>query len=276
MTRPLSYETALREVDATPDPFLLSWAKGTLRAALSRSPLFNARPYEIFAQGSRVNGTALELGSDIDLVLMLKANTGGGGWEAFRDEALAALSMSYVVRQGRRCVNVDDPDSLFAEMVDILVVTEYRVGDEQGVFFRDLQGRPIVNFPKRHRYNGDAKDLRTGGQFKRAVRSVKRLRRLAEQQRAIASGAAPSYLLECLLYNVPDDVHCQSPDDALEWLTWCHREDPVTFSGLFCQNGINRLFGPGPDQWEPVAAARILDVLDQVRSDLKFEGGVPA
>jgi hypothetical protein len=273
--RPLSYEAALREVAATPDPFLLSWAEGTLRAALSQSPLFNARPYEIFAQGSRVNGTALELGSDIDLVLMLKAGT-GGDWEAFRDEALAALSMSYVVRQGRRCVNVDNPDSLFAEMVDILVVTEYHFGDEQGVFFRDLQGRPIVNFPKRHRYNGDAKDLRTGGQFKRAVRSVKRLRRLAEQERVIALGAAPSYLLECLLYNVPDDLHCQSLDGALEWLTWCHREDPIAFSGLPCQNGINRLFGPGPDQWEPVAAGRMLDVLDQFRSDLNFSGGVSA
>lgn len=275
VTRPLSYRAALREEGATLDPFLLRWAEGTLRAALSRSPLFDARPYEIFTQGSRVNGTALDLGSDIDLVLMLKADA-GGGWEVFRDDVLAALGESYVVRRGRRCVNVDDPDSLFAEMVDILVVTEYRLGDEQGVFFRDLQGRPIVNFPKQHRYNGDAKDLRTDGHFKQAVRSAKRVRRLAEQERMIATGAAPSYLLECLLYNVPDDVYLPSPDGALEWLNRCYREDPVAFSGLPCQNGINRLFGPGPDQWEPEAAGRIVDVLHQIRSVLELPGGVPA
>lgn len=263
MTRAVSSKTALCEERATPDPYLLSWAEGTLRAALSRSPLFDARPYEIFGQGSRVNGTVSELGSDIDLVLMLKSDT-GRGWEGFRDDVLAALGESYVVHMGRRCVNVDDPDSLFGQMVDILVATEYRVGDEQGVFFRDREGRPIVNFPNQHRCNGDAKDLRTGGHFKQAVRSVKRLRRLAEQERIIVSGAAPSYLLECLLFNVPDDVYRPSPGGALEWLRRCYREDPVAFSELPCQNGINRLFGPGPDQWEPEATGRIIDVLHQI------------
>jgi hypothetical protein len=263
MTRPLSSGAALRAKGAAPDTFLLSWAEGTLRAALSRSPLFDTRPYVIFGQGSRVNGTASELGSDIDLVLMLKADT-GRGWEGFRDDVVAALGESYVVRMGRRCVNVDDPDSLFGEMVDILVATECWLGDEQGVFFRDREDRPIINFPNQHRCSGDAKDQRTGGHFKQAVRSVKRVRRLAEQEGMIASGAAPSYLLECLLYNVPDEVYRPSPGGALEWLSWCHREDPIAFSELPCQNGINRLFGPGPDQWEPEAAGRIVDVLHQM------------
>jgi hypothetical protein len=161
-------------------------------------------------------------------------------------------------------------------MVDIFVVKECCLGDEQGVFFRDLQSRPVISFPKQHRYNGDAKDLRTGGHFKQAVRSVKRVRRLAEQERMTASGAAPSYLLECLLYNVPDAVYYSSPDGALKWLSCCNREDPVAFSELPCQNGLNQLFGPGPDQWEPEAAGRIIDVLHQIRSDLGFPRGVPA
>jgi hypothetical protein len=263
MTRALSSKSAPCEEHAATDAFLLSWAEDTLHAALSRSPLLDARPYEIFAQGSRVNGTASELGSDIDLVLMLKADT-ERDWEGFRDEVLAALGESYAVRMGRRCVNVDEPGSLFGEMVDILVATEYRIGDEQGVFFRDREGRPIVNFPNQHRCNGDAKDLRTGGHFKQAVRLVKRVRRLAEQKRVIVSGAAPSYLLECLLFNVPDHVYHLSPGGALEWLSRCYREDPVAFSELPCQNGINRLFGPGPDQWEPEATGRMIGVLDQI------------
>lgn len=237
---------------AQPDKFLLSWAAGELRAALSRSPLLDTRPYEIFGQGSRVNGTALEVGSDIDLILMLRTPD-PADWEGFRDDVLATLGESYTVRMGRRCLNVDDAGSLFGEMVDILVATEFRRGGEQGVFFRDQEGRPIVNFPKQHRRNGDAKDRRTGGRFKAAVRAAKRAKKVA----MLASGTAPSYLLECLLYNVPDEVYRSEHayHDALGWLSE-HELD-----GLACPNGINQIFGPGPDQWEPGAAGRIIDVL---------------
>ena len=283
-----------------PDRFLLSWAEGMLREALCRSSLLNARPYEIFCQGSRVNNTYIEDASDIDLVLMLKMpfesnvqaldeagmdnfrerhQAGHYGWGEFRDDVLAALGESYVVRMGRRCINVDAPDSLFGEMVDILLAKEYRLYSafpapgvelyEQGVFFRDNEGRPIVNFPKQHRRNGDEKDLRTGGRFKEVVRTAKNIRRLAEREQMITEGAAPSYLLECLLYNVPNHVYRTSSlkdayRRALEWLRRCYREDPVSFAGLPCQNGINRLFGAGPDQWEPGGTGRILDVLHQI------------
>lgn len=242
------------------DAFLLSWAEGVLRDGLSGSPLLAGRPYEIFGQGSRVNGTAIEQGSDIDLILMLKEPFAGGhGWEGFRDDVLVTLGRTYAVRMGRRCLNVDDADSLFGEMVDVLVATEFRLpvrgGVEQGVFFLDQEGRPIVNFPRQHRRNGDAKDLRTGGRFKEVVRAVKRTKK-----RLITDGSAPSYLLECLLYNVPDEVYRVSTVEearrgALRWLSRCE------LAGLPCQNGINRLFGPGPDQWPPAAAATIIDVL---------------
>jgi hypothetical protein len=270
---------AHRPVDDESPAFLLSWAEGVLREALSRSALLGARPYEIFGQGSRVNNTYLEQGSDIDLILMLKMPFGSNdhyGWAEFRDDVLAVLGESYIVRMGRRCLNVDDADSLFGEMVDILVATEYRRYSspgaeryEQGVFFRDRDGRPIVNFPKQHRRNGDEKDVLTGGRFKEVVRSAKRIRRLAEREQMIAGGTAPSYLIECLLYNVPGHVYQTSSIEgayrgAFRWLRWCHREDPVSFAALPCQNGINRLFGAGPDQWAAGAAARIVDILHEI------------
>jgi hypothetical protein len=257
----------------SPGEFLVSWAEGVLREDLSRSPLLDPRTYEIFGQGSRVNNTHLDHTSDIDLVLMLTTPFAGDGWERFRDDVLAVLGESHTVRMGRRCLNVDDPDSLFGEMVDVLVATEHRwypvPGSghyEQGVFFRDQEGRPIVNFPKQHRRNGDAKDLRTGGRFKHAVRTAKRARRLAESEHMIADGAGPSYLIECLLFNVPDRVYLAGAGhrEAVAWLRRSYDDDPVAFAALPCQNRINRLFGPGPDQWEPGAAARIIDVLHQI------------
>jgi hypothetical protein len=282
------------------DEFPLSWAEGALRNALCRSPSFEARPYEIFGQGSRVNNTYIDHASDVDLVLMLKMPfesnvdafnqctmdnltghdaAGHYGWEEFRDDVCAALAESFVVRMGRRCVNLDDSYSLMGEMVDILLATEYRLYSalpvsgvepyEEGVFFRDRDGRPIVNFPKRHQRNGDEKDMRTGGRFKEVVRALKCVRRLAERERVIADGAAPSYLLECLLYNVPDNVYRTSSlwaayHGALEWLWRRHCEDPVSFGDLPCQNGINRLFGDGPDQWEAGDTARIIGILHEL------------
>jgi hypothetical protein len=246
-----------------PDAFLLSWAARELRTVLDRSPVLGARTYEIFGQGSRVNHTAIDPSSDIDLVLMLRTPL-EVSWEGFRDEVLAAMGESHAVRMGRRCLNVDEPGSLFGEMVDILVATEFRRDAEQGVFFRDDHGRPIVNFPKQHRRRGDAKDRRTGGRFKEVVRAAKRVRK-----RALTTVDAPPYLLECLLFNVPDQVFRtasaeQAYRGALAWLRRCHTADPVAFAGLPCQNGINRIFGPGPDQWEPGTAARIIDVLHDI------------
>jgi hypothetical protein len=245
-----------------PDAFLLWWAEAELREALGRSSRLGARSWEIFAQGSRANNTSIEHSSDIDLVLMLKTPL-ESSWEQFRDDVLATLGESYTVRMGRRCLNVDEPDSLFGEMVDILVATEFHLGSEAGVFFCDIDGRPIVNFPRQHRRNGDAKDLRTGGRFKEAVRAAKRAKKRAERERMIAEGAAPSYLLECLLYNVPDHLYRRSSvqesyREALRWLDRCALAD------LPCQNGVNRLFGPAPDQWEPGTAARIVDVLNEI------------
>jgi hypothetical protein len=261
----------------TLNEFLLTWAEEELRRALSRSTLLDGRPFEIFGQGSRFNNTHLGQGSDVDLVLMLTTPAPGYGWEEFRDDVLTVLGESYTVRMGRRCLNVDDPGSLFGEMVDVLVAIEHRWYPvpgadfyEQGVFFRDQDGRPIVNFPRQHRRNGDAKDRWTGGRFKAAVRTAKRARRLGGADLMIDGWLAPSYLIECLLFNVPGRVYrsAASPStayrDALAWLRRTHRDDPVSFAALPCQNGINRLFGPGPDQWEPGAAARIIDVLHQL------------
>jgi hypothetical protein len=250
---------------------LVSWARGELRRSLERSALLDGVPYEIFAQGSRANGTYLEQGSDIDLVLMLPG-VPPSAWEGFRDDVLAGLGETHRVRMGRRCLNVDDPDSLFAEMVDVLVATEFTRGTERGVFFRDLEGRPIVNFPKQHKRNGDRKDLRTGGRFKESVRAVKRLKRSLGVD-------APSYLLECLLYNVPDEVFLRDGSlgvsgagAALGWLGRLWADEPGVFAGLPCQNGVNRLFGPGPDQWRPAEAGTIIDVLH----DLAGPGAVAA
>src|SRR5205814_7376463 len=47
---------------------------------------------------------------------------------------------------------------------------------------------------------------RTGGRFKFVVRAVKRLKFYLTSKGVTATDPVPSYLIECLLYNVPDST----------------------------------------------------------------------
>jgi len=75
-------------------------------------------------------------------------------------------------------------------------------------FFADSGGNAIVNWPEQHYTNGVAKNKATNLRFKSVVRVLKNLKydieangNAAQKQ---AAKQAPSYLCECLMYNVPD------------------------------------------------------------------------
>lgn len=75
----------------------------------------------------------------------------------------------------------------------------------------------------------------------------------------LASNAARSYQIECLLYNVPDgllaDSHQSAYSAALYWL-----HDSV-LSRFSCQNKLVPLFDGGPDSWNEKDARTLIDVL---------------
>ncbi|WP_127507785.1 nucleotidyltransferase domain-containing protein [Actinoplanes solisilvae] len=293
----------LAEWAEPPGEFMLSWTEEVLRDALTYARRLRERPYEIFLQGSYANGTNIGQTSDVDLVVMLQlpfeedveALDAAGrnnferryeedfyGWEDFRQDVLSALRESHFVDPGYKCVGIRDWDSLLRVPADILPALEFRRYSDfptpvtevyhQGVFFRDGDGRSITNFPKQHRVNGNDKDFRTGRRFKQVVRVAKHLRGLAKEQGLLDGITAPSYLIECLLYNVPDEVYRAALPDAaggaLDWLAHCCRTDPEAFAALPCQNELNDLFGDGPDQLDTVNAGRFLATLPRVRPDV--------
>ena len=63
----------------------------------------------------------------------------------------------------------------------------------------------------------------------------------------ISARAAPSYFIECLLYNVPDRLFSQQLGDTyvdvLQWL------GSAQTRGFRSQSGIVELFGSRPEQW---------------------------
>ena len=76
-----------------------------------------------------------------------------------------------------------------------------------GTKFIADSGKVVINWPEQHYSNGVEKNKRTGGRFKFIVRAVKRLKfYLIISKDVDAAKPIPSYLIECLLYNVPDSV----------------------------------------------------------------------
>lgn len=272
------------------DSTLPGWTHAVLHDALDNAKLLEDLGVEIFVQGSYANGTNVRKDSDVDLVVQLKLpleedvdrlnpeetelfyqhyGPTDYGWEEFREDVLRSLREKFFVREGNKCIDITDMDSLLRVPADILPAIEFRrylafpslAGEvyEEGVFFRDGNGHVIVNFPKQHLANGKAKDWMTGGRFKQVIRVFKNARR--HETAGIEKETAPSYFLECLLYNVPNTAFWAPLSDAyrncLTWLT-AHRG---TFDDFRCQNGLVDLFGDGPDRWSTAEAEGLLGAL---------------
>jgi hypothetical protein len=75
-----------------------------------------------------------------------------------------------------------------------------------GTKFYSDGGREIINWPEQQYSNGVAKNERTGKRFKSIVRAVKSLSYEMQEKKIAEAGPIPSFLIECLVYNVPDYV----------------------------------------------------------------------
>ena len=64
----------------------------------------------------------------------------------------------------------------------------------------------IFNYPKLHKKNGEEKnsEIRTDGNYKETVRMFKQIKKHLLDTGEIQEDLAPSYCLECMLFNVPD------------------------------------------------------------------------
>lgn len=231
--------------------------------------------YDFYLQGSYRNDTNIRGDSDVDVVLemtstfnydttaltdwdrrRLEDSLGPAqyDWDDFRREALKALTAGFgqqVVSQGNKSIKIKGEGQRLP--ADVVVCMGYRRYTSQyqyieGIRFFALQDkRWIINFPKLHYANGANKSRRTSDRFKRTVRMFKNARNRLVTDGRIRENTAPSYFLECLVYNAPDfafkigfqDTYC----DIVNWMV---QND---LGGLMCQNGQMPLFGPTPEQW---------------------------
>jgi hypothetical protein len=252
--------------------------------------------YDIYLQGSYKNDTNIRSDSDVDVVVQLKSTFGydltaldqnqkslfstsypnGAAyrWEDFRGDVLRSLRAYYgdeKVTEGNRSLKVVQASGRLA--ADVIPAIEFHkydyffgVGAEHYVegirFWPRNDNRVITNFPKLHYENGIRKHSESGtnGWYKPTVRMFKNFRNYAIEHGVISANVAPSYFVECLLYNVPDDAFGESLQNtfvrAWNWL-WAG----CVADQLRCQNRQMQLFGLNPEQWNVADANCFLNAL---------------
>jgi len=258
----------------------------SIRYALESAGTSRVRGHdvEIFLQGSYRNTTNIYSDSDVDVVVLLREtytrdtsrlaslaqhaeqtafrqSPAQYPWAQFRADVLQSLRAYYpgLVATGNKAIKVQGGNGrLAADVVPSVVhklytsygTTILTAGLEthvEGISFFNQAGRQIVNYPKQHIDNGQDKNTRTNGNYKPVVRMFKNARRHLVDRGRIAGPLAPSYFVECLLYNIPDHVFVANRQLAMREILESLRD---TAKDLFiCQNGEVLLFGPAEEQW---------------------------
>ena len=240
--------------------------------------------YEVYLQGSYKNDTNIRGSSDVDIVVQLNSTFRNNlsedwkrhfgftsatyRWEEFRSDTLEALRNYYgywEVSEGKKTLKVKTP-YLPADVVVCLQYRKYpdrpRSEDhfvEGMTFWVPSENRWVINYPKLHYENGVKKHQDTNERYKPTVRMFKNARTYLIERKVIPADLAPSYFLECLLYNVPKDKFSSNLQSTFcNVITWLWKAD---FSQFVCQNEQLSLFGNTPEQWSEDKARRFLEAM---------------
>ena len=177
--------------------------------------------------------------------------TGGAyGWGDFRTEVLQALTKYYghnYVAQRNKCIKVSaGGNRLNADVVPCVRYRQYLHSYDyvSGITFwtRD-QNIQVINFPKLHLDNGSIKNVECNQNYKPNIRVFKNARNRANND-------FPSYFLECMLYNVPQQKLVNSFVTTFDGilLHLCTSKNDGSMAGWKCQNGEQEIFGIGEHQ----------------------------
>ena len=247
-----------------------------IRAALDAYNWPSDMNYGIFLQGSYKNDTNLGGESDVDVVVQLNhrlrprvAKLSGQQlqedashqgtyqrWKSFRDHALKAMRARFgnAAKSSRKTLKV--PKGRIPADADLVVTLRYREGI---AFYLPDERRWVVSFPQQHHARGVRKERATRNRFKRTIRMFKAARNRLVETKALTKDDAPSYFIECLLYNVPENLFAPklapTYTDIIDWLR------TVKLNDFKCQSGQGELFGPGREQWSEKKARAFVKAL---------------
>ena len=231
----------------------------SVKAALEDAKTtYSDRNFKVFLQGSYGNDTNIYAESDVDVVILYEGafyhdiNTRPADEQAafnaaypkngtylykdFKEHVRQALQAKFgdSVKPGKKAIRIEGNDN--RRNADVVVAFEYKryykfkaSYDEShvtGICFFASDGTQIANYPKKHSENLTAKHQATGNKFKPLVRIFKNMRSKLIEDGLIAKGSAPSYYVEGLLYNVPNEKFVGDYQDIfLNILKWLYETD---------------------------------------------------
>lgn len=183
---------------------------------------------EIFGQGSYPNNTNIKLNSDVDVNIRLMdtffldlpegktredfgITDGTHSYSDFKNDVEKALIAKFGkdVKRKNKCITI--LGNSYRVEADVVPTFEYRRYKTDGKYdsgtkFKSDSNKWVNNWPKQHIDNGIQKNKNTQRRFKRTVRIFKRMRDdMKSNGKSVPSGIT-SFLLECLIWNVPDRI----------------------------------------------------------------------
>jgi predicted nucleotidyltransferase len=261
----------------------------SVRTALEHEKsLIKGKAIEICLQGSYRNDTNIRGDSDVDILVELTTTFGHSAhelpitqrqaheiaydsanyeWKDFRRDVLASLEKYYgkdqVDSTGSKSIKLlPRPGRLKADIVPVIRYRKYKYFNdlsnysaERGVKLYNVKtNESVVNYPFHHFKNGQSKNAseRTEGLFKPIVRIIKNARSYLVQNGSLGSEKAPSYFLQNLIYNVPDEHFTQSYEQSVYNVLKYLYTTPL--ENFVCQNEMHPLFGDTAEQWNTTDA----------------------
>ena len=259
---------------------------------MDRSAINDDAQVDTFLQGSYKNDTHTYGSSDVDIVVKLEStwlsdtseldseeqarydsNTSDASYtySEFRDDVFTTLKTRFnslsskPVSWDGKAIEINDGP--LPVDVDVVPCRDYRVyrsypadGEpdiDHGMAFRPRYGNErIINFPKIHHQNGTEQH----SNYKETVRIFKNARDYYNDHwDSIFTIDAPSYFIECLIYNVSERILRRSSRsnrfvEILDYLQ-SDRTDLATFDQVSEMEG---LFGDSITQWEVGEAKTML------------------
>jgi len=252
---------------------------------------YASAPFDVFLQGSYGNDTNIYKESDVDVVIQL-GDTFFYDLDRLREEEKSAFMAAYPsptypypifrgnvvshlrsafgssVKEGTKAVKISPSGS--RRSADVLIAASYRryhrfrsrtdESYDSGLLFFTSAGERVANYPRQHSANCTGKHQATGSGFKPMVRIFKNLRSRLVADGLLASGVAPSYYVEALLYNVPDEKFGGSYQESfVEILTWLQKANRSEF---VCANEQYYLLRDDPHvTWSSASCESFLDAI---------------
>jgi hypothetical protein len=222
---------------------------------------YHDKNYKVFLQGSYGNDTNIYSESDVDVVIQLDSTfyydiddlpqeqkeafqtaltNATYSWAQFKNDVLAHLSSKYssAISSGEKAIKIAASGN--RRNADVIAAAQFRryykynsPSDQsysEGICFFNSNGFRIANYPQQHSKNSTTKHQATNSWFKPMVRILKNMRSKLVSDGIIKNDLAPSYYIEGLLYNVPNDKFGKSyADTFVNAINWIDSVDKTKF-----------------------------------------------